>query len=62
MAIITILDHTYTLPAIATEHFRTLQDQVREQQQVIQTGRRPLRLWSGYPSRFSWQQRVMFMG
>lgn len=40
MASITILDHTYTLPEIATARFRTLQEQVRAQQQVIQTGLR----------------------
>jgi formylglycine-generating enzyme required for sulfatase activity len=37
---VTILDQTYTLPVIVTERFRVLQNQVREQQQVIQTGRR----------------------
>ena len=41
MANITILDQTYTLPVIVTERFRVLQHQVHEQQQVIQTGRRP---------------------
>ena len=38
MASIKILDQTYTLPAIATERFRALQNQVQEQQQAIQTG------------------------
>ena len=41
MASVTILDQTYALPAIATERFRALQEQVQEQQQVIQTGLRP---------------------
>ena len=41
MASVTILDQTYALPAIATEHFRALQEQVQEQQKVIQTGLRP---------------------
>ncbi len=41
MASITILDQTYALPAIATTRFQTLQEQVRTQQQVIQSGLRP---------------------
>ena len=41
MASVTILDQTYALPAIATERFRALQEQVQAQQQVIQTGLRP---------------------
>jgi formylglycine-generating enzyme required for sulfatase activity len=41
VASVTILDQTYTLPAIATERFRALQEQVQAQQQVIQTGLRP---------------------
>jgi formylglycine-generating enzyme required for sulfatase activity len=41
VASVTILDQTYALPAIATEHFRALQEQVQEQQKVIQTGLRP---------------------
>jgi len=50
VASIKILDQTYTLPAIATEHFCALQDQVQAQQQVIQTGLRPQpRLWGMIP-------------
>jgi formylglycine-generating enzyme required for sulfatase activity len=41
VASVTILDQTYVLPAIATERFRALQEQVQVQQQVIQTGLRP---------------------
>ena len=41
MASVTILDQTYTLPAIGTERFWALQEQVQAQQQVIQTGLRP---------------------
>jgi formylglycine-generating enzyme required for sulfatase activity len=41
VATITILDQTYTLPAVATTRFQTLQEQVRAQQQMIQTGVRP---------------------
>ncbi len=41
MASITILNQTYALPAIATTRFQTLQEQVRTQQQVIQSGLRP---------------------
>jgi formylglycine-generating enzyme required for sulfatase activity len=41
VASVTILDQTYALPAIATERFRALQEQVQAQQQVIQTGLRP---------------------
>ena len=40
MASVTILDQTYALPAIATERFRALQEQVQAQQQAIQTGLR----------------------
>ena len=40
MASVTILDQTYVLPAMATERFRALQEQVQAQQQVIQTGLR----------------------
>ncbi|MGE3536136.1 MAG: formylglycine-generating enzyme family protein [Candidatus Tectimicrobiota bacterium] len=47
MASITILEHTYTLPAIATERFRALQEQVRTQQQAIQSG---------------WRQRPRLLG
>ena len=50
MASVKILDQTYTLPAIVTERFRSLQDQVREQQQVIKTGlRRQERLFGIIP-------------
>jgi formylglycine-generating enzyme required for sulfatase activity len=50
VASIKILDQTYMLPAIATERFRALQNQVQEQQQVIQTGRRSQpRLWGMIP-------------
>jgi formylglycine-generating enzyme required for sulfatase activity len=41
VASVTILDQTYALPAIATERFQALQEQVQAQQQVIQTGLRP---------------------
>jgi formylglycine-generating enzyme required for sulfatase activity len=41
MASVTILDQTYTLPAIGTERFWALQEQVQAQQQVIQMGLRP---------------------
>lgn len=41
MATITILDETYTLPAVSTTRFQALQAQVRTQPQVIQTGLRP---------------------
>jgi len=50
VASVTILDQTYALPAIATERFRALQEQVQAQQQVIQTGlRRQPRLWGMIP-------------
>jgi hypothetical protein len=52
VASVTILDQTYTLPAIATERFRAIQEQVQAQQQVIQTGLRPQpRLWGVLPRR-----------
>src|SRR5262245_45691748 len=41
VASVKILDQTYALPAITTERFRTLQEQVQAQQQVIQTGLLP---------------------
>src|SRR5437762_422134 len=41
MASVTILDQTYTLPTIRTEQFDRMYRQVREQQHIVQDGRRP---------------------
>ena len=50
MATMQILNHTYTLPEIANERFRRLQEQVRARQRLIQEGvRRQSRLWGLLP-------------
>jgi formylglycine-generating enzyme required for sulfatase activity len=50
MAAVQILNHIYTLPEIANERFRRLQEQVRARQRLIQEGvRRQARLWGLLP-------------
>lgn len=50
MATVKILDETYTLPEIASERFRRLQEQVHTRQRLIQGGTRPQsRLWGLIP-------------
>src|SRR5574341_1128144 len=41
MATVQLLDRTYTLPEIASEKFRHLQEQVRARQRLIQEGLKP---------------------
>lgn len=50
MAMVQILNQTYTLPEIANERFHRLQEQVRARQRLIQEGgRRQSRLWGFLP-------------
>lgn len=50
MATVQLLDHTYTLPEIASEKFRHLQEQVRARQRLIQEGVKPQsHLWGLIP-------------
>ena len=50
MATVQLLNHTYTLPEIANERFRSLQEQVRARQRLIQEGvRHQSRLWGLLP-------------
>src|SRR5207245_2653138 len=50
MATVQLLDRTYTLPEIASEKFRHLQEQVRARQRLIQEGvKSQPRLWGLIP-------------